>query len=176
LPVSSSAKEGEPRHSSGAAMTWKSASVRSSIRNTSPEKRLSIPGIYRCRGFGCEIVAEAPRPLPLEKHPKHSPAQGPFDGDWLSPRSQNHTKRAKGWTTVVTGPAVVPISNKKAIPDVGFVFGIFQGSCFRIRQGLYPGNPRRPPYLAPPGHGTVAKASEVAACTGSVRRHEATTR
>ena len=33
-------------------------------------------GIYRCRGCGCEIVSEALEPLPLEKHPKHSPAQG----------------------------------------------------------------------------------------------------
>ena len=34
------------------------------------------PGIYRCGGCGCEIVAEASKPLPLENHPKHSPAQG----------------------------------------------------------------------------------------------------
>ena len=33
-------------------------------------------GIYRCRGCGCEIVSEALEPLPLEKHPKHSLAQG----------------------------------------------------------------------------------------------------
>jgi hypothetical protein len=33
------------------------------------------PGIYRCSGCGCEIVAEASRPLPIENHPKHSPAQ-----------------------------------------------------------------------------------------------------
>ena len=33
-------------------------------------------GIYRCRGCGCEIVAETLKPLPLEQHPKHSPAQG----------------------------------------------------------------------------------------------------
>jgi hypothetical protein len=36
------------------------------------------PGIYRCRGCGCEIVAEAGKPLPLENHPRHSPAQGPI--------------------------------------------------------------------------------------------------
>ena len=34
------------------------------------------PGIYRCSGCGCEIVAEAFKPLPSENHPKHSPAQG----------------------------------------------------------------------------------------------------
>ncbi len=33
------------------------------------------PGIYRCRGCGREVVADASKPLPLEKHP-HSPAQG----------------------------------------------------------------------------------------------------
>jgi hypothetical protein len=34
------------------------------------------PGIYRCRGCGCEVVADASRPLPLDKHPRHSSAQG----------------------------------------------------------------------------------------------------
>jgi hypothetical protein len=34
------------------------------------------PGIYRCRGCGCEIVATAYKPFPSENHPKHSPAQG----------------------------------------------------------------------------------------------------
>ena len=34
------------------------------------------PGIYRCDGCGCELVAEASNPLPLDNHPKHSPAQG----------------------------------------------------------------------------------------------------
>jgi hypothetical protein len=33
-------------------------------------------GIYRCRGCGCEIVAEASKPLPLAEHPRHSAAQG----------------------------------------------------------------------------------------------------
>jgi hypothetical protein len=33
-------------------------------------------GIYRCRGCGCEIVAEARKPLPFEEHPRHAPAQG----------------------------------------------------------------------------------------------------
>jgi hypothetical protein len=33
-------------------------------------------GIYRCRGCGREIVAEASRPLPLAEHPRHVPAQG----------------------------------------------------------------------------------------------------
>ena len=33
-------------------------------------------GIYRCRGCGCEIVAEAAKPLPFEEHPRHAPAQG----------------------------------------------------------------------------------------------------
>lgn len=33
-------------------------------------------GIYRCRGCGCEVVADASKPLPLDKHPRHSPAQG----------------------------------------------------------------------------------------------------
>lgn len=27
-------------------------------------------GIYRCRGCGCEAVADACRPLPLDKHPQ----------------------------------------------------------------------------------------------------------
>ena len=34
------------------------------------------PGIYRCRGCGCEAVGDASRPLPLDKHPRHSMAQG----------------------------------------------------------------------------------------------------
>ncbi len=34
------------------------------------------PGIYRCSGCGCEIVAEASTALSSENHPKHSPAQG----------------------------------------------------------------------------------------------------
>jgi hypothetical protein len=34
-------------------------------------------GIYRCRGCGCEIVAQGARPLPAASHPRHSPAQGP---------------------------------------------------------------------------------------------------
>jgi hypothetical protein len=33
-------------------------------------------GIYRCKGCGCEIVAEASKPFPAEQHPRHSPAQG----------------------------------------------------------------------------------------------------
>ena len=33
-------------------------------------------GIYRCKGCGSEVVADAFKPFPLEKHPKHSPAQG----------------------------------------------------------------------------------------------------
>jgi hypothetical protein len=33
-------------------------------------------GIYRCRGCGCEVVADASKPLPLDEHPRHSPAQG----------------------------------------------------------------------------------------------------
>jgi hypothetical protein len=33
-------------------------------------------GIYRCRTCGCEIVAQASKPLPLEGHPTHSPGQG----------------------------------------------------------------------------------------------------
>jgi hypothetical protein len=32
-------------------------------------------GIYRCRGCGCEVVADASKPLPFE-HPRHSPMQG----------------------------------------------------------------------------------------------------
>ena len=31
------------------------------------------PGIYRCSGCGCEVVAETSKPLPSENHPKHSP-------------------------------------------------------------------------------------------------------
>ena len=38
--------------------------------------------------------------------------------------------------TVVTAPAVVNLQQKKD-PDVGLVTDIFQGSRFRIRQGLY---------------------------------------
>jgi hypothetical protein len=41
-----------------------------------PGEASSHSGIYRCRGCGCEIIAEAFEPLPLENHPKHSPAQG----------------------------------------------------------------------------------------------------
>jgi len=41
-----------------------------------PGEAPHYPGIYRCRGCGCEIVAEASRPFPLENHPTHSPAQG----------------------------------------------------------------------------------------------------
>lgn len=33
-------------------------------------------GIYRCRGCGCEAVADAAKSLALDKHPRHSPAQG----------------------------------------------------------------------------------------------------
>ena len=36
--------------------------------------------------------------------------------------------------TLVTRPS--SISDEKAIPDVGFVSDIFQGSRFRIRQGF----------------------------------------
>ena len=43
-----------------------------------PEAKPIHSGIYRCRGCGSEIVAEANRPLPSEKHPRHSPAQGPI--------------------------------------------------------------------------------------------------
>lgn len=41
-----------------------------------PGETPSHSGIYRCRACGCEIVAEASRPLPLEEHPRHSPGQG----------------------------------------------------------------------------------------------------
>ena len=34
------------------------------------------PGIYRCRGCGCETVADASEPLLPDKHPRHSSAQG----------------------------------------------------------------------------------------------------
>ncbi len=34
------------------------------------------PGIYRCGGCGCEVVADGFTPLPLENHPRHSEAQG----------------------------------------------------------------------------------------------------
>ena len=34
------------------------------------------PGIYRCSGCGCEAIADASKPLPLDKHSRHSPAQG----------------------------------------------------------------------------------------------------
>jgi len=41
-----------------------------------PEETPIYSGIFRCRGCGCEIVAEANKPFPPEKHPRHSPAQG----------------------------------------------------------------------------------------------------
>lgn len=34
------------------------------------------PGIYRCSGCGCEAIADASKPLPLDKHSRHAPAQG----------------------------------------------------------------------------------------------------
>jgi len=39
-----------------------------------PDETPLHTGIYRCRGCGCEIVAEANKPFPPEKHPRHSPA------------------------------------------------------------------------------------------------------
>lgn len=45
-------------------------------REYSPGDAPHHSGIYRCRGCGCEVVAEGRKPLPLEKHPQHSPAQG----------------------------------------------------------------------------------------------------
>ena len=45
-------------------------------REYRPEEMPIHTGIYRCRGCGCEIVAEANKPFPPEKHPRHSPAQG----------------------------------------------------------------------------------------------------
>src|SRR5438309_5082110 len=44
-------------------------------REYRPEEMPIHTGIYRCRGCGCEIVAEANKPFPPEKHPRHSPAQ-----------------------------------------------------------------------------------------------------
>ena len=34
-------------------------------------------GIYRCRGCGCETVASSAKPLGADRHPQHSPGQGP---------------------------------------------------------------------------------------------------
>ena len=34
------------------------------------------PGIYRCAGCGCEAIADASKPLPLDQHSRHLPAQG----------------------------------------------------------------------------------------------------
>ena len=45
-------------------------------REYTPEETPIHTGIYRCRGCGCEIVAEANKPFPPEKHPRHSPTQG----------------------------------------------------------------------------------------------------
>ena len=41
-----------------------------------PGETAGHPGIYRCHGCGCEVVAKAFEPLPSENHPRHSPAQG----------------------------------------------------------------------------------------------------
>ena len=41
-----------------------------------PDEMPIHTGIYRCRGCGSEIVAEANKPFPPEKHPRHAPSQG----------------------------------------------------------------------------------------------------
>ena len=40
-----------------------------------PEESPTRPGIYRCRGCGCEAIADSSKPLPLDKHSRHSLAQ-----------------------------------------------------------------------------------------------------
>jgi len=45
-------------------------------REYTPGETPSHPGIYRCRGCGCEILADPRNPFPLDDHPRHSPAQG----------------------------------------------------------------------------------------------------
>ena len=45
-------------------------------REYSPGETPHHPGIYRCSGCGCEIIAEASNPLPSENHPRHLPTQG----------------------------------------------------------------------------------------------------
>lgn len=46
-------------------------------REYEPGQKPVHSGIYRCRGCGCEIVAQAATPFPTEHHPKHLPVHGP---------------------------------------------------------------------------------------------------
>jgi hypothetical protein len=46
-------------------------------REYEPGQTPVYSGIYRCRGCGCEIVVQGTRPLAVDKHPQHSPGQGP---------------------------------------------------------------------------------------------------
>lgn len=46
-------------------------------REYEPGQTLLYSGIYRCRGCGCEVVAQGSKPFLVENHPQHSPAQGP---------------------------------------------------------------------------------------------------
>ena len=54
-----------------------------------PEATPVHSGIYRCRGCGCEIVAQGSKPFPAENHPRHS---GRFceSSACCAPRSSDH--------------------------------------------------------------------------------------
>jgi len=53
-------------------------------------------GIYRCRGCGSEIVAEAISRSRRKNTPGIRPPKGQFDGAWLSLYSRNHTEQGVG--------------------------------------------------------------------------------
>jgi hypothetical protein len=46
-------------------------------REYEPGQAPVYSGIYRCRGCGCESVAQAAKPFLVEDHPQHLPTQGP---------------------------------------------------------------------------------------------------
>ena len=75
-------------------------------REYRPEDTPIHTGIYRCRGCGREIVAEANKPFPPETPGTHRP-KGQFDGDWRSLRSPNHTERS-GSPIAACDPAPLP--------------------------------------------------------------------
>jgi hypothetical protein len=47
-------------------------------REYEPDQTPVHSGIYRCRGCGCETVAQGSKPFLAESHPKHSRIQGPI--------------------------------------------------------------------------------------------------
>jgi hypothetical protein len=46
-------------------------------------------------GADVKQFADASKPLPSDKHPGTRRLKVPFDGDWLSLRSKNRTRRTK---------------------------------------------------------------------------------